>query len=459
MSAEAVPFRHDETGTDEHEWLSCPEWEGLPTLDVPAHDALVVVAAHPDDETLAAGGLVRRAAAAGLPVTVVLLSNGEASHPHSPTWTPEALAAQREAETRAAVGMLASEARLVVCRLPDGRLSEHLGTIVAAVVDAIGAAGSRTLVAAPWRGDGHPDHEAAGRAASIAAQRTDARAVEYPVWLWHWGTGSSVPWAHATVLPLDAVTHRSKSQALAVHRTQLAPLSDEPGDEQLLSPEFVTHFLRHHETFFAEPAEPDVALDELHRTDEDPWRTASDWYEERKRAVTLAALPRRRFGRALEIGCSVGTLAADLATRCDALLALDASPAAVERARTRLRHLDHVEVRRADAVDDHPAGSFDLVVVSEVGYFLSPERLLALRGRVEQALADDGVVLLCHWRHDVVGWPLDGPAVHDLWRAATGLDVLVEHAEPDFLLTVLGPRTIHPSGASHGTGDREGSRS
>ena len=459
MSADAVSFRHDETGTGEEHWTACPEWAGLPTLDVSAHDALVVVAAHPDDETLGAGGLVRLAAAAGLPVTVVLLSNGEASHPDSPTWTPEALASQREAETRAAVEMLAARAQLVVCGLPDGRLAEHTDAVVAAVVDAIGATGSRTLVAAPWRGDGHPDHEAAGRAASVAAHRTDARAIEYPVWLWHWGTRGSLPWSSATVLPLDAVTRRSKSQALALHRTQLAPLSDEVGDEQLLSPEFVAHFLRHHETYFSEPVEPDRALDELHRSEADPWRTETDWYEERKRAVTLAALPRRRFGRALEIGCSVGTLAAELATRCEALLALDASTAAVGHARARLRELDHVEVRRADAVEEYPEGRFDLVVVSEVGYFLSPERLRELRRRVEQGLTDDGVVLLCHWRHEIVGWPLDGPAVHDLWRAATALDVLVEHAEPDFLLTVLGSRSAQPTAAAHGTDEPEGSRS
>ncbi len=459
MSAAAVTFRHDGAGTDEEHWLACPQWRALPTLDLSHHDALVVVAAHPDDETLGAGGLLRRAAAAGMPVTVVLLSNGEASHPDSPTWTPEALALQREAETRAAVGLLAADASLVPCGLPDGRLAEHVDAGVAAIVEAIGAAGSRTLVAAPWRGDAHPDHEAAGRAASIAAQRTDAQAVEYPIWLWHWGTADSLPWADALALPLDAVTRRSKSQALAVHRTQLSRLSDQPGDEQLLAAGFVAHFLRHHETFLSSAAEPDVALDELHRVEADPWRTDSDWYEQRKRAVTLAALPRQRFSRALEVGCSVGALAADLATRCEALVAIDASARAVERARTRLGHVDHVEVRHVDALDVHAGGPFDLVVVSEVGYFLSPGRLRELCRRVEEGLTSDGVVLLCHWRHHVVGWPLDGPAVHDLWRTATGLDVLVEHAEPDFLLTVLGPRTTHPTGAAPGSGDPEGSRS
>ncbi len=457
-----MTFRHDEPGTGEENWLACPEWGDLPQLDLSAHDALVVVAAHPDDETLGAGGLLRLAAASGLAVTVVLLSNGEASHPNSPTWTPEALAVQREAETRAAVGMLAADARLVTCGLPDGHLAEHLDAIVAAVVDAIGAAGAATLVAAPWRGDGHPDHEAAGRAAGIAAQRTDARAVEYPIWLWHWGTREATPWADALVLPLDTMTHRSKSQALAVHRTQLAPLSDQPGDEQLLSPGFVSHFLRHHETFLEPAAEPDAALDLLHRDEADPWRTETDWYEERKRAVTLAALPRRRFTRALEVGCSVGTLAADLAPRCETLIAIDASAAAVGHARARLGHLPHVKVRRADAVTDHPEGPFDLVVVSEVGYFLSPDRLRELCRLVTAGLTDDGAVVLCHWRHEIVGWPLDGSAVHDLWRASTDLSVLVEHVEPDFLLTVLTRATPTDTARTLGTAaatDPEGSRS
>jgi hypothetical protein len=90
---------------------------------------------------------------------------------------------------------------------------------------------------------------------------------------------------------------------------------------------------------------------------------------------------------------------------------------------------------------DWPEGRFDLVVVSEVGYFLSPADLQGLVQRVGSCLTSDGVVALCHWRHPVRGWPLDASLVHDAFRradlpprAATYLDRDVEivvHAEPD----------------------------
>ncbi len=75
--------------------------------------------------------------------------------------------------------------------------------------------------------------------------------------------------------------------------------------------------------------------------------------------------------------------------------------------------------------------------VSEVGYFLSPAALGELVSRALGALGPDGHLLLCHWRHDLVGWPLTGPLVHDVFLA-TGARVLAEHQDPDFVLHVLG---------------------
>ncbi|WP_207208482.1 class I SAM-dependent DNA methyltransferase [Nocardioides glacieisoli] len=177
------------------------------------------------------------------------------------------------------------------------------------------------------------------------------------------------------------------------------------------------------------------ALDRVHRDSDDPWDVDSS-YERRKRALTLAALPREHYGRALEVGCSVGALAVDLATRCDHLLALDASPAAIDLARRRTAEVEHVDVRLARIPAEWPDGRFDLVSISEVGYFLAPEELAEVVVRVRDALTDDGHLLLCHWRHAIVGWPLDGADVHDAFLAA-GAQVLVEHREPDFLLHVL----------------------
>ena len=177
------------------------------------------------------------------------------------------------------------------------------------------------------------------------------------------------------------------------------------------------------------------ALDRVHRDSDDPWDVDSP-YERRKRALTLAALPREHYSQALEVGCSVGALAVDLATRCDHLLALDASPAAIELARRRTAEVDNVDVRLARIPPEWPDGRFDLVSISEVGYFLSPGELAEVIMLARAALTDGGHLLLCHWRHEIVGWPLDGPDVHDAFLA-TGATVLVEHHEPDFSLHVL----------------------
>ena len=276
-----------------------------------------------------------------------------------------------------------------------------------------------------------------GRAAAIAAHRTDALLWEYPVWLWHWGRPEDLPADHAARLPLAADAVAAKRAAVAAHSSQVGPLSAAPGDEALLGPDLLAHFDRDHELFLlGGHDDTDDVLDRVHQQRPDPWDVESA-YERRKRAVTLASLPRERYRAALEVGCSVGALAVDLATRCDQLLALDSSPTAIDLARRRTSGTAGLELRLARVPGEWPGGRYDLVSVSEVGYFLSPRRLGELVERCLASLTDDGHVLLCHWRHQPVGWPLAGPAVHDAFLA-TGAPVLVEHQEPDFLLHVLG---------------------
>lgn len=429
-------FRHDRPGTAAASWT--PAVEALPRLELPAtRRRLVVVGAHPDDETLGAGGLVHAAARAGWDVAVLSATAGEGSHPHSPTHPPAELADVRRRELRDAISVLAPGARVACLEVPDGQVSAHVAELVAALVEAIGTDGDEVLLCAPWRADGHPDHEAVGRAAAIAAGRTDALLVEYPVWLWHWAGHADLPWDRACRLALDDAGRAAKRDAVAAHASQVRPLSPGPGDEVLLGGDVLAHFDRPDEVFLVldEPVTDD-ALDQVHLERPDPWQVDSS-YERRKRAVTLASLPRERYRSGLEVGCSVGALAVDLAGRCDRLLAVDDSRAAIDLARRRTAGTGHLEVRRARVPEQWPEGRHDLVSISEVGYFLSPRRLSEVVERTRAALTDDGHLLLCHWRHQPVGWPLAGPAVHEAFLA-TGAPVLVEHQEPDFVLHVLG---------------------
>jgi cyclopropane fatty-acyl-phospholipid synthase-like methyltransferase len=177
-------------------------------------------------------------------------------------------------------------------------------------------------------------------------------------------------------------------------------------------------------------------FDHLYRANPDPWGYRDRWYEKRKRAVTLGALPKRRYRAGFEPGCSIGELSIELAARCDLLVAWDASVRAVASAQARLRDLDNVRVQRGSIPHDWPRGSFDLVVVSEVAYYLSATEVHHLARRLRDSLAADGTVVACHWRHQVPEATLSVTEIHSLIRDGAGLARIVNHAEDDFLLEV-----------------------
>ncbi len=271
------------------------------------------------------------------------------------------------------------------------------------------------MVVAPWRRDGHPDHEAAGRAAAAAARRTGADLWEFPIWFWHWGLPAEAPWTLLHPFALDEPAVRAKAQAVEAHVTQVQPLSALSGDETLLVPEMLAHFEGSHEHFLRTASADcvDDSLDRLHEQQTDPWGTESRWYEQRKRDLVLAMLPTPQFQVALEVGCSTGALAEALAGRAARVVAVDRSVAALAAARRRFREEPRVSVLELDVPRDWPQDlELDLVVVSEVGYFLSPAELDALVERIVATLAPGGVVVLCHWRHEVEGWVLGADDVH-----------------------------------------------
>lgn len=169
----------------------------------------------------------------------------------------------------------------------------------------------------------------------------------------------------------------------------------------------------------------------------DPWGFTSRWYERRKYALTVAALPRERYRRGFEPGCSIGVLSELLADRCDSLLVTDVAPAAVAIARERLSGYDGVEVAELAIPAEWPEGRFDLIVLSEIGYYLSPDDLDVLVDRVGAGLEPGGTLVAVHWRHPVADYPLRGDDVHDRIGASEQLHRLVWHEESDLLLEVF----------------------
>jgi hypothetical protein len=176
----------------------------------------------------------------------------------------------------------------------------------------------------------------------------------------------------------------------------------------------------------------------MYAADPDPWGFTSRWYERRKYDLTLAALPHPRYARAYEPGCSIGVLTQGLAARCDLLLAEDVAEAAVRAAQERTVGCPGVQVGRRAVPEEWPEGRWDLVVVSELAYFLDAADRELLWRRVEDSLLPGGTLLAVHWRPAVDGWPATGDQVHAELRRREGWTSLARHEEPDLLLDVLG---------------------
>ena len=180
----------------------------------------------------------------------------------------------------------------------------------------------------------------------------------------------------------------------------------------------------------------DGYFESIYGTHADPYGVRSRWYEARKRALLLASLPRPRFRRAFEPACGVAELTAGLASRCDALLASDFNATALATARERTKNLANVLIARHVLPRDWPTSEapFDLIVLSEIGYFLSEPELRQLAGQCAASLAADGALVACHWRRDFPQRTLSTELVHDL--LGERLQGIVLHREHDFVLQV-----------------------
>jgi SAM-dependent methyltransferase len=175
-------------------------------------------------------------------------------------------------------------------------------------------------------------------------------------------------------------------------------------------------------------------FDQLFAGNDDPWAFRQRWYEQRKRALTLAVLPRPRYTSIFEPGCANGELSAELAPRCDRLVCCDTAAAAVALAKTRLMGFPHAQVQQSRLPEQWPPGAFELIVLSELCYYLDAEDLHRLVDRALASLTEDGQLLACHWRPTIEGCPQNAEQVHALLQQRLGMPAVVQHHESDFLL-------------------------
>jgi predicted TPR repeat methyltransferase len=199
---------------------------------------------------------------------------------------------------------------------------------------------------------------------------------------------------------------------------------------------------------------PKTYFEQMYEASPDPWGFSDRWYEERKRAVTLSALPDRQYVSAYEPGCSIGLLTEALAGRCDALLASDVSEAAVARAEERLRGRPHVRLECRGLPEGWPAGTFDLVLVSEILYYFDDGDLHDVVSRAVASVAPGGTLLTVHWLHPVADYAQTGQAVQSAVAAAAGPTLVktVSHVEADFDLAVY----VRAGGAGSSVAERTG---
>ena len=172
----------------------------------------------------------------------------------------------------------------------------------------------------------------------------------------------------------------------------------------------------------------------------DPWQLQNRWYEQRKFAITMALLPHPRYRHAFEPGCSVGVLTGLLAARCDHVTATDVAPAAIDAARERLTDAS-VTLMQRSLDEPWPATDFDLIVLSEVGYYLQASTLREMLDREVPRLENPATVVAAHWRHSVEDYPMTGDQTNGVIAATPGLHRIGGYRDEDVAIEVFDTAT------------------
>ena len=392
----------------------------------------VVIAPHQDDESLGCGGTIALLRQIGLPVHVIFVSDGSKSHPNSKKYPEAALRELRETEALKALQILdvaadnASFMRLKDTAVPN-QTSSGFDAAVGQMAEILKLINPKTILVT-WEKDPHPDHRSSWQIVdkAVLQLKNKPRVLQYLIWIWELGKQTDLPqnetvkWFHVDIKAVVEI----KKKAIAAHQSQVSRLIDDDPEGFILSPEILAHF-DYGEELFIETI-PSVSghpektnslsaeyFNEFYSHGDDPWNFESSPYELSKYKATLAALPRKTYKSVFEIGCSIGVLTKMLVPIAQKLLAVEPVDVPLEKAKKRLKNDQHVRLEKMLVPQDFPQEQFDLILLSEVGYFLSRKDLEKLAGLITDHLETGGQILLVHWTPVVPEFPQTGDQVHD----------------------------------------------
>ncbi|GGE65271.1 LmbE family N-acetylglucosaminyl deacetylase [Pedobacter psychrotolerans] len=392
----------------------------------------LILAPHPDDESLACGGLIQSLIQRGCDVRVILNTDGSQSH-HSATYPSDRLAELRYTEMITALGFLGlSQDKLSGYQSKDSAMpakGEDGFEALSIKLHADLSSFLPQLILVPYELDPHRDHRATFQLLFAALKNvTNYKPTiwEYPIWLYENASENDIPKLEAGELKFLEIKDNlsQKNKAIHAHQSQTTQLIHDDPTGFMLSEEMIGNFLTGKEYFMQrKKTNPANTLskdyfEQLYSTHSDPWSFETSVYEKDKYAATVAAIPNGQYERALEIGCSIGVLTQMLSTKCQHLISMDISEIALEKARSRMKDQEDVTFLHGGIPMDYPEGNFNLIVMSEVGYYLSKEDLLKARELITNSLSPHGVLVLVHWTHFVADYPLSGDEVHHCFADA-----------------------------------------
>jgi len=233
------------------------ESRARPLTDLRTIGPALIMAPHPDDESLGCGGTIVQLRQVGFPVHVLFVSDGTLSHPNSASYPAARLRDLRETEAREALQMLGVAAdACTFMRLPDRGVPSAgepgFAEAVTVVVEWLNRLQPATLFM-PWQRDPHPDHRACWQIGQRAAQdaRLQPRVLEYLIWLWELGSPNDLPQPDTTQLWRVDITdvQPQRDRAIAAHRSQVTRLISDDPTAFYLSPELLAHFAPPRELF------------------------------------------------------------------------------------------------------------------------------------------------------------------------------------------------------------------